>query len=66
MRQFIKHFYREGRGRWVCATSCKYSSPVGDIHVVTGTTVMRGLSFRSFDVAAALDGEYDRQEQDHS
>ena len=64
MGQFFKHFYREGRGRWVCTSSCDFESPVGAVHVATGTTVMRGLSFRAYDVGAALDQEYDRLEQD--
>jgi len=64
MQQLIKNFYREGRGRWVCAQSCRFNSPVGAIHVATGTTVMRGYAIRGFDLAAALDAEMERQERE--
>lgn len=64
MEQFIRNFYREGRGRWVCRNSCDYLSPVGPIHVVSGTIVHRGLSFRNFDLAAALDEHFEKIEPD--
>jgi hypothetical protein len=65
MQRFIKHFAREGRGRWICIRACDYDSPVGHIHVVPGTTVMRGLMIGSFDLAAALDEEYEREPSLH-
>ncbi|HYX65170.1 MAG TPA: hypothetical protein VE935_13215 [Burkholderiales bacterium] len=63
MRLFIKNFAREGRGVWLCTRACDYDSPVGTIHVVPGTTVMRGVRVGSFDLAAALDEEYERRER---
>jgi hypothetical protein len=65
MQNFIKHFYREGRGRWVCFEPADFRSRVGSIHVSPGTTIMRGYSIEDFDLAAVMDAEYERQGHDH-
>lgn len=65
MQNFIRHFYREGRGRWMCFESCDFDAPVGHVHVSPGTMIHRGYSINDFDLAARMDTEYDRQEQDH-
>ena len=61
MEQFIRHFVRQGPGRWGCVESCTLDSPVGRIQVATGTIVMRGVKFMNFDLAEALESEYQKQ-----
>jgi hypothetical protein len=65
MHNFVKHFYREGRGRWTCLESCDFSATVGNIHVASGTMIHRGYSINDFDLAAHMDAEYDRQQRAH-
>lgn len=63
MEQFIKHFVREAPGHWTCFEPCTLDSPVGRVQVPIGTRVRRGEKFMNFDVAAALDEEYERQKR---
>lgn len=65
MQSFIRHFYREARGRWVCFESCNFQAPIGVIHVSTGTMIHRGYSINDYDLAARMDDEYERQESEH-
>jgi hypothetical protein len=65
MEQFIKHFVRQGPGRWGCVQSCTFESAVGRIQVATGTLVMRGVKFMNFDLAEALETEYAKQMREH-
>lgn len=65
MTQFIKHFYREARGRWMCIESCNFNAPIGSVHVATGTALHRGYSVNNYDLAAKMDDEYDRQGSTH-
>jgi hypothetical protein len=57
----IKKFVRDGPGRWTCFEPCTLNTPVGRVQVPIGHTLMRGRKFMNFDVAAALDEEYERQ-----
>ena len=61
MHDFIRHFYREGRGRWVCFESCYFNAPIGRIHVSSGTEIHRGYSINDYDLASKMDDEYERQ-----
>jgi len=61
MGDVIKNFNREGPGRWLCRQSCSFQSPAGRIQVAAGTRVERGLRFINFDLGAALDEEYAKQ-----
>ena len=63
MQDLIRNFDREGPGRWVCRQSCSVQVAAGRIHVACGTRVMRGLRFENYDIAAALDEEYERQQR---
>jgi hypothetical protein len=66
MEKFIRHFVRKTRGIWLCVESCSVDSPVGRIQVAAGTSFVRGIRFMNYDLAAALDDEYERQERAHS
>ena len=61
MEQFLKNFVRQGPGRWRCVQSCTFDSPVGRIQVAIGTVVMRGVKFMNFDIAEALEAEYQKK-----
>ena len=60
MHNFIKHFIREGPGRWYCFEPATLDTPVGRIQVNAGTVFTRGTKFMNFDIAAALDEQYDK------
>lgn len=60
MQNFIKHFMREGYGRWYCFESATLDTAVGRIQVNVGTVLTRGTKFMNFDVAAALDEQYEK------
>jgi len=59
---FIKCFHRQGPGRWLAVESCTFESPVGRIQVAVGTLVMRGVKFMNYDIADALEAEFQRQQ----
>jgi hypothetical protein len=61
MQDVLRSFNREGQGRWICRQSCSFESPVGRVQVAAGTRVERGLRFLNFDLAAALEAEYEKQ-----
>jgi hypothetical protein len=63
MDQVTKHFVREGPGRWTCFEPCTLDTPVGRIQVPVGTMLERGKKFMNFDVAAALDEEYEKEQK---
>ena len=63
MDHVTKHFVREGPGRWTCFEPCTLETPVGRIQIPVGATLVRGKKFMNFDVAAALDEQYENREK---
>jgi hypothetical protein len=61
MSEFIRHFTRDGQGRWTCVTQAEVIAPAGRIQVTPGTTFARGTMFMNFDIAAALDDQYEKE-----
>jgi hypothetical protein len=61
MSEFIRHFTRDERGRWTCVTQAEVIAPAGRIQVTPGTTFARGTMFMNFDIAAALDEQYETE-----
>ena len=51
---------REGYGRWYCFEPASLETPVGRIQVNQGTLFTRGTKFMNFDIAAALDEQYEK------
>lgn len=66
MRQFIKHFQRVGVGDWVCIEDASLSLPQGRVEVTAGTRLKLGTKFMNVDLAAMLEAEYQRQENENS
>jgi hypothetical protein len=55
MKNFIRNFLRDSRGRWTCAQPATLDTPAGRIQVAIGTTFTRGTKFMNCDLAAMLD-----------
>ena len=62
MQRFIRCFRREGVGTWMCLQPAELLLPQGRIQVNPGTRFTRGTRFMNVEIAALLDGEYDRQQ----
>lgn len=58
MQNFIKHFRRDGKGRWTCFEAATLETPAGRIQVTPGTTFTIGTKFMNFDMAKMLDTEH--------
>jgi hypothetical protein len=63
VKNSIRYFKREGNGRWRCLEPTTLDTPIGTIQVTRGAVFMRGTRFMNFDVAAALDEQYDLYER---
>ena len=63
MENFIKHFRRIDQGHWRCFEPAEVRTPVGRIQVTPGTTFTRGTRFMNFDVAEALDRQYEKDQR---
>lgn len=63
MKNFIKHFVREGVGRWTCFEDAELDTPAGRIQVTAGATFTRGTKFMNYDVAAMLDEQQAKEER---
>ena len=59
MKQFMKHFRREGAGVWLCEEPATLESP--RVQATPGTRFILGQKFMNVDVARLLDDEYSRQ-----
>jgi hypothetical protein len=59
MQNFIKHFIREGSGRWRCFEPATLTLPQGRIQVVPGTVFVRGTTFMNIDIAEMLDQQHE-------
>ena len=62
MQRFIKCFRREGAGTWMCLLAAELVLPQGRIQVNPGTRFTRGTRFMNVEIAALLDGEFERQQ----
>ena len=66
MENFIRHFVREGRGRWVCREPAEIRLPEGRVQVAPGSVFTRGTKFMNVDLAQLLDEQYEKDEKrDH-
>ena len=63
MREFIKHFIREGHGSWRCVEPAELKVDGSRIQVAPGTRFTRGTTFMGVDLAARLDAEFDGGER---
>lgn len=63
MQNFIKHFVREGNGLWRCFESATLDTPAGRIQVTPGTQFARGTKFMNFDIADALEQQYQQDQK---
>ena len=61
MRQFIKHFRREGVGVWVCVAPATLDLPQGRVQVAEGSRFTLGTMFMNIEIASLLEAEYQRQ-----
>ena len=61
MRQFIKHFRREGVGVWVCVAPATLDLPQGRVQVAEGSRFTLGTMFMNVEIASLLEAEYERQ-----
>jgi hypothetical protein len=61
VQDFVKHFIRDGIGRWNCVEPAVVDLPVGHIEVAPGTRLVRGTNFMGVDVAKLLDDEYNKE-----
>jgi hypothetical protein len=62
MKEFVKHFKREGVGVWVCESPATLLLPEGRIQVTPGTRFTLGTTFMNVEVAALLEAEYQKQQ----
>ncbi len=61
MERFIKHFRREGGGRWLCVEPAAIDLPQGHVEVVPGTRLSVGQTYMNVDLARMLDEQYSRE-----
>jgi hypothetical protein len=62
MKNFIKHFRREGVGVWVCMAPATLILPQGRIQVAAGSRFTLGTTFMNVELASLLEAEYQRQQ----
>ena len=62
MRQFIKHFRREGVGVWVCIAPATLDLPQGRVQVAEGSRFTLGTMFMNIELASLLEVEYQQQQ----
>jgi hypothetical protein len=55
MKNFIKHFVREGDGSWTCREHATLEGPQGRIQVTPGARFTPGTEFMGIDLAKWLD-----------
>ena len=60
MDQFITHFVREEPGTWICVKSGEYHGPNGRVQVNVGSRFTSGTTFMGFDLAKALEDQYEK------
>ena len=60
MKEFIKHFQRDGQGRWLCVESATLALPNGRVQVAVGSRFVRGTTYMGVDLAELLEEEYRR------
>jgi hypothetical protein len=65
MRQFIRHFRREGEGVWICVEPATLELPQGRVQVAPGTRFTIGTMFMNVELAALLDAEYQKENSRH-
>jgi hypothetical protein len=63
MRNFFKHFVREGHGVWLCVESAEFQHVQGRIQIAPGTRFTLGSSFMGIELAELLEAEYARTRQ---
>jgi hypothetical protein len=59
MEEMIEHFRRIEFGKWTCVRGGEFQTPTGRIQVAVGTTFTRGTMFMGYDIARALDEQYE-------
>ena len=59
MEEMIEYFRRIEPGKWTCVRGGEFQSPTGRIQVAVGTTFTRGTMFMGYDIARALDEQYE-------
>ena len=62
MKNFIRHFAREGDGAWLCVEPAELDLPSGRIEVTPGSRFTRGTTFMGVDLAKLLDEQYQSRE----
>jgi hypothetical protein len=60
MDKFIKHFVRVEPGMWTCVKSGEYYGPNGRVQVNVGSSFRWGTTFMGFDLARALEDQYEK------
>ena len=63
MQDFIKHFYHEPSGAWVCVSPAEFNGPNGRIQVSVGSTFTRGTNFMGIDLAEWLDNQHEKDKR---
>ena len=58
MKQFIKHFRREGVGVWVCVADATLALPEGRVQVAAGSRFTLGTKFMNVELAAMLEEQH--------
>ena len=62
MDKFITHFRREAVGVWVCVEPATLTLPQGRIQITPGSRFTLGTAFMNVELAAMLEAEYQRQQ----
>jgi hypothetical protein len=60
VKNFIKHFVREGRGVWTCIEAAELDLPEGRIQVTPGSRFVRGTLFMNVELARLLEEQYEK------
>ena len=60
MKHLLKHFRRDAFGMWTCTEPVELTLPQGRLQITKGSRFARGTKFADMDLAAILDTEYRR------